>query len=286
MARDPVLTFTLPGTFDLTAAVLWGYHFGQLHNNEAKAFTTEFSSDGGTTWHTPVQFDHGRSAAASETHAFGQTVRADTVRFTITDNHFGAAGIGGGDRVGIGEVRFLGAEVLDPAPVAFAPAAYDFGTFAADPGPLDATIPLANTGPDLPLNVLGTSLSGPGAPKFTVISAPGGVIGTFASEDFSGASLDPGLGWDLLYNPTNVQLQVVANPDLDSDNDVDGWDFLEIQRANSDLIPEWESQFGAASPAAAASFASLASVPEPTSLMLLAMALPLLARRSRVVKIA
>ena len=68
---------------------------------------------------------------------------------------------------------------------------------------------------------------------FTIISAPGGVIGSFASEDFTAAVLDPGLGWDVLYNSTNVQLQVVANPDLDLDGDVDGWDFLDIQRNNS-----------------------------------------------------
>ena len=117
---------------------------------------------------------------------------------------------------------------------------------------------------------------------FTIISAPGGVIGTFALEDFSAAALDPGLAWDVLYNATNVQLQVVAgpNPDLDNDGDVDGWDFLEMQRTDPSLTSVWESQYGTA-PAAAASLASLTSVPEPTSLVLLALAAPLMLRRSR-----
>lgn len=112
---------------------------------------------------------------------------------------------------------------------------------------------------------------------FTILSAPGGVIGTFALEDFSSAVLDPGLAWDVLYNPTNVQLLVVEEnlltADQDLDADVDGFDFLEVQRNDPSLIGDWEQQFGTAAPAAPAAMASFTSVPEPTSLLLLGVSL-------------
>jgi hypothetical protein len=115
---------------------------------------------------------------------------------------------------------------------------------------------------------------------FTILSATGGILGSFAAEDFSAASLGPGLAWDVLYNPTNVQLQVVADADLDGDGDVDGSDFLALQRTNPSLIPQWEAQFGSV-PASAAAVASVTSVPEPTAIVLLTVALVTLAQASR-----
>jgi len=69
-----------------------------------------------------------------------------------------------------------------------------------------------------------------------------------------------------------------ADVDLDDDGDVDGADFLAIQRTNPSLIPDWQSQFGSG----ALSVVTTA-VPEPSSVMLigLAMALIPLARRQR-----
>jgi hypothetical protein len=57
----------------------------------------------------------------------------------------------------------------------------------------------------------------------------------------------------------------VADVDLDNDGDVDGNDFLLIQRTDSSLISAWKVQFGATGLAVSAT----AGVPEPTSCALL-----------------
>lgn len=119
---------------------------------------------------------------------------------------------------------------------------------------------------------------------FTILTATN-VLGSFAVEDFSAAALDPGLDWDVVYNPTSVQLLVIeANlltADLDLDDDVDGLDFLTIQRTDPSLIGDWQEQYGTGIPAAAAAGATFAAVPEPTTLALLAVGLGCLRRRKR-----
>lgn len=52
--------------------------------------------------------------------------------------------------------------------------------------------------------------------------------------------------------------------DADGDQDVDGVDFLSLQRNNSGQIPSWEQEFGIGAPASG----SLAAVPEPAALTL------------------
>ena len=59
-----------------------------------------------------------------------------------------------------------------------------------------------------------------------------------------------------------------ANADLDNDGDVDGLDFLIIQRTDPSLIPLWQSQYGM-NPLAAA------SVPEPACWVLALAGVPL-----------
>lgn len=44
---------------------------------------------------------------------------------------------------------------------------------------------------------------------FSIITAPGGVINTFDTEDFLAADPGIGLDWEVKYNPTNLQLEVV-----------------------------------------------------------------------------
>ncbi len=112
---------------------------------------------------------------------------------------------------------------------------------------------------------------------FTVLTA-GQIVGTFSFLQDTFGQLGPGLGWDLIYNPTGVQLTVVANltADADLDGDVDGTDFLILQRTDPTLIPDWQAQYGMASdPLLAASSA----VPEPGCLMLALWSLCYLARR-------
>lgn len=117
---------------------------------------------------------------------------------------------------------------------------------------------------------------------FTILSAAAGVNGVFSSFDFSGASLDPGLFWDVIYNPTNVQLAVTALPtftaDFDVDGDVDGDDLTQWigdyggpgSDANGDGTSNgtdflaWQQQNGSG----VAPLAAAAAVPEPSTLAL------------------
>lgn len=102
---------------------------------------------------------------------------------------------------------------------------------------------------------------------FTVLTA-GQIVGTFSFLQDTLAELGPGLAWDLIYNPTGVQLTVIANltADADLDGDVDGADFLLLQRTNPTLIPDWRLQYGTES---AAEFSSNSAVPEPSTVLLL-----------------
>ncbi len=61
-----------------------------------------------------------------------------------------------------------------------------------------------------------------------------------------------------------------ATADIDGDGDVDGADFLEIQRTNPSLISQWESEFGNS---VAVTQALATAVPEPAGLVLLLLGL-------------
>lgn len=66
-----------------------------------------------------------------------------------------------------------------------------------------------------------------------------------------------------------------GNPvDADGDGDVDGTDFLILQRDNPALIPDWEAAYPGAAPA-------IGAVPEPTSIALLATSIALAVGRRR-----
>jgi hypothetical protein len=98
-----------------TDLVFWGYHFGSANGNEARAFQLEFSSNGGGTFGAPVLVASPLSAFAVAnplTLSLGGTFNADFVRLTVLDNHFGGSAAGG-DRVGLGEIRFIA--VPEPA---------------------------------------------------------------------------------------------------------------------------------------------------------------------------
>ena len=111
----PVLTFDLGSLQELNAMVVWGFLLNQGEsNNEARSFTLEFSTDGGVIFGNALMLEHARTGGAQETLQFGQTVLADTVRVTITDNHLGTAGANGGGRVGLGEVKFLALSDVGP----------------------------------------------------------------------------------------------------------------------------------------------------------------------------
>lgn len=121
--------------------------------------------------------------------------------------------------------------------------------------------------------------------SFTILSATGGLINTFSSLDDSFAALDAGLIWDVVYNPTNVQVEVILGLPGDFNNDlvVDAADYT-VWRDNlgsattlpGDPTPGmvtaadravWAANYGATAPPAAASYAT--AVPEPGALGLL-----------------
>lgn len=176
-APDPVITMELGALYQLTDLIVWGYHFGNPNNNEAKSFTLEFSTDGGNTFANPVSLEHARTAAGVETLTLGGTYPADAVRITITDNHYGTPGAAGGDRVGLGEIRFLGSPAPNPLPVLTLPAGFDFGAHPADPGPLPTLLTLANEGDEQELVITSATIrpSTPGAPLFTVSGVPSSI---------------------------------------------------------------------------------------------------------------
>ena len=113
--------------------------------------------------------------------------------------------------------------------------------------------------------------------KFEFITAAS-VLGEF---DTVFAPVLPGnLQWFVIYDATSVVLASTYAGDFDFDGDVDGFDFLEWQRGFGDIydsgdLEDWEANYGMVASLVAAS----ASVPEPTSLVLLGLG-GLLALRS------
>lgn len=121
---------------------------------------------------------------------------------------------------------------------------------------------------------------------FTILTTVGGVQGTFDTHDFAGAILAAGLEWDVIYNPTNVQLAVVEAGlpgDFNDDGIVDMGDY-NLWRDNlgdadevaingngtgggidEDDYTLWVNNFGNMAPASLGLASSSAAVPEPTA---------------------
>lgn len=111
-----VFGMTLDQQYSLSDLVFWGYHFGGANSNEARQFRLEFSTDGGGSFGAPVvvaQTLGSHTVANAATLNLGGSFTADFVRVTVLDNHFGTAP--GGDRIGIGEFRFIGDAVPEPS---------------------------------------------------------------------------------------------------------------------------------------------------------------------------
>jgi hypothetical protein len=164
----PTLTFTLDDSHFVTDLVVWGYFFTSPSNNEAKSFTVEFSSDGGASWPDSVALTHNRSAGNSDNISFGAGYNANTIRLTITDNHFGAPGAVGGRQVGLGEVKFIGGPPLTPTPRIEVSPIVDFGNLPAGSLPGSMTLTVHNLGSSQDLQVSTDPLSSP----FQVTGSP------------------------------------------------------------------------------------------------------------------
>jgi hypothetical protein len=121
----PVFVLTLGGLYELSQLVVWGYGG---NNNEASDFSVEFSTDGGTTFSgsetvATTKLLGGNSAALP----FSAAHAANAVRITMTQNAGGRgfSGAGSGDRVGLGEIKFVGRAVLLLTPTSIAQKAGD-----------------------------------------------------------------------------------------------------------------------------------------------------------------
>ena len=122
------------------------------------------------------------------------------------------------------------------------------------------------------------------ADTFIILNA-GNLLGSFDNIG-NGGRLDTlnGLGSFLVhygvassFNPEQIVLsdfEVSLTADRDNDGDVDGNDFLLIQRTAPSLIPLWQMQYGSAIAANAST-----AVPEPSTLLLACIAAAFLSRR-------
>ncbi len=135
---------------------------------------------------------------------------------------------------------------------------------------------LLSLGGDLRVTLDATAPALQSGDSFDILNF-GSLTGTFGALDLP--PLANGLGWDISELLVSGILEVVDSADFDGDGDVDGADFLAIQRSSPTLIPLWELQFGA-SPSVAASHYS-ASVPEPRAVALFAASIMCIAANRR-----
>jgi len=191
---DPVLTFALDDTYWLTALVVWGYHFTSPNNAEAKDISVEFSMDGGLTWTPSLTVTHQRTANAVDTLPFDSPHESNVVRLTITDNHFGSPGAGGGDRVGLGEIKFIGNLLAAPDPVIQVPPVLDFGILPAGSATTSLPLFISNAGSGRPLQVTAAVPSLPFGLTTSSLSVPPGqsrpLHVTFDPRGISGCHLE------------------------------------------------------------------------------------------------
>jgi len=117
-ATPPKFKFTLGGSFSLSDLVIWGYS-GNL--NEATDFFVEFSNDNGVTYpsNTTAASTHLLGFGSGRLPFVGGSFVANSIRMTITNNAQGRGfppppGEGGGDRVGMAKVRFIGLSAVGP----------------------------------------------------------------------------------------------------------------------------------------------------------------------------
>jgi hypothetical protein len=144
---------------------------------------------------------------------------------------------------------------------------------------------VANLGGDLKFNLSATPDPHAGN-TFPILSATGGVSGTFAATMLP--TLDPGLSWNVVYSATSVSLAVVSGVpgDFNANGVVDAADYVAWRNnvGSTTALPndsiggtigpaqfnEWRSHFGQTSGSGSGTIAADgAAVPEPTAPLLL-----------------
>jgi len=100
----PVMTFDLGDRYDLSDIVAWNY---SSSGNATRTVTVEFSVDGvGGPFDNALTIEVPQAAGPAHTISLGGTFLANAVRLTFDDNWRGFGG--GGDRVGLNELKFIG----------------------------------------------------------------------------------------------------------------------------------------------------------------------------------
>jgi hypothetical protein len=199
-----VFDLAFPQLHRFTDFVFWGYHFGGGNGNEGRRFSLEFSTDGGANFGPPVIVQRALGAATvanAATLSLGGEFDADFVRLSVLDNHFGA--IGGGDRVGLGEIRFLADIPRDPW-ISAAPVSGSSGG-----APVVVNFPVTNKGGVTSLNVTAASFTGVDAERFTLTSSLPLVVGPGQTVNLS-ADFDP----DGAIGNFNAALEVTSDDAL------------------------------------------------------------------------
>ena len=105
---DPQFVLDLGSLVSLSSLVIWGYGG---NTNEASNFRIEYSENGGANYSDDIQWVQTEALVvnSSDILIFSNPQVADFVRITIVDNAGGRGFPGpGGDRVGFGELRFIG----------------------------------------------------------------------------------------------------------------------------------------------------------------------------------
>ncbi|QDU55886.1 LamG-like jellyroll fold domain-containing protein [Aeoliella mucimassa] len=102
-----VVTFDieLGGTYNLTDFVFWSYGFGAINGNSASQVRLDFSTDGGSSFASSQTLDIPAEYGTPAVVPLTTPADANFIQMEVLDNFFGT--FGGGDRVGMSEIRFL-----------------------------------------------------------------------------------------------------------------------------------------------------------------------------------
>jgi T5SS/PEP-CTERM-associated repeat protein len=157
------------------------------------------------------------------------------------------------------------------------------GTIALTEGGTLHVTGAGNLGGDLKFSLAATADPHAGN-SFQILSATGGVTGTFATTMLP--TLDPGLSWNVVYSATSVLLTVVSGlpGDFNANGVVDAADYVAWRNnvGSTAALPndsiggtigtpqynEWRAHFGQTA-GSGAGISANAAVPEPTTLILL-----------------
>jgi len=115
----PVFVWDLGQDYLISDVVLWQYN-APSNGNQARDFSLRFSSDALGTAFTGTSAFTGTLAAdtdVAQLFSLGDGPMARYVEMTLGSNYFGQSGMVGGDRVGLGKVRFASAAVPEPGSI-------------------------------------------------------------------------------------------------------------------------------------------------------------------------